>query len=165
MVTFLDCDIALGDDPCCSAYAPPRLPSSPCLQSHPMPWERLRSTWQPSSAPGPHISPPHVTLSSLVRLLGITCTGRRRGRRTRNVSSGAGYLSVRRFSSVQQFARLTTISYPASICVSCHHNGRQGPALWAVCQLVLGSWETPRYVSPWTNIVNIVFSSSTNAWC
>ena len=156
MVTFLDCDIALGDDPCCSAYAPPRLPSSPCLQSHPMPWERLRSTWQPSSAPGPHI-PPHVTLSSLVRLLGITCTGRRRGRRTRNVSSGAGYLSVRRFSSVQQFARLTTISYPASICVSCHHNGRQGPALWAVCQLVLGSWETPRYVSSWTNIVNIVF--------
>ena len=63
VVTFLDCDIALGDDPCCSAYAPPRLPSSPCLQSHPMPWERLRSTWQPSSAPGPHI-PPHVTLSS-----------------------------------------------------------------------------------------------------
>ena len=92
----------------------------------------------------------------LVRLLGITCTGRRRGRRTRKVSSGAGYLSVRRFSSVQQFARLTTISYPASIFVSCHHNGRQGPALWAVCQLVLGSWETPRYVSSWTNIVNIV---------
>ena len=77
----------------------------------------------------------------------------------------SGYLSVRRFSSVQQFARLTTISYPASICVSCHHNGRQGPALWAVCQLVLGSWETPRYVSSWTNIVNIVFSSSINAWC
>lgn len=92
----------------------------------------------------------------LTVLLGITCTGRRRGRRTRKVSSGAGYLSVRRFSSVQQFARLTTISYPASICVSCHHNGRQGPALWAVCQLVLGSWETPRYVSSWTNIVNIV---------
>ena len=57
------------------------------------------------------------------------------------VSSGR-LLSIRRFSDVQQFPRLTTISYP-SICVSCHHNGLQGLMLWAVCQLFLGCRETP----------------------
>ena len=57
------------------------------------------------------------------------------------VSSGR-LLSIRRFSDVQQFPRLTTISYPA-ICVSCHHNGLQGLMLWALCQLFLGCRETP----------------------
>ena len=51
-------------------------------------------------------------------------------------------VAIRRFSNVQQFPRLTTISYPASICVSCHHNGLQGLMLWAHCQLFLGCRET-----------------------
>ena len=95
------------------------------------------------------------------------------------VSSGR-LLSIRRFSDVQQFPRLTTISYPA-ICFSCHHNGLQGLMLWALCQLFLGCRETPPlhghehmemcFVHPDINLdvnindMNILVSSRSSSRC
>ena len=137
----------VAEDPCCDDVVTVR-PTHvhgchhPPLQCHPMPWERLINICiKVILIPRLPYMPCH-----LLRL-GIACSGfgdvRRRGAGGHmTVVSSGQLLSIRRFSSVQQFPRLTTISYP-SICVSCHHNGLQGLMLWALCQLFLGCLETP----------------------
>ena len=89
---------------------------SPQMQCHPMPWERLINICiQVILVPNPPFLPCHLFC------LGIASSGWD-SEEAAGQTSSAWKLppSSRRFSSVQQFSRLTTIS---SICVSCHHNG------------------------------------------
>ena len=110
---------------------------SPQMQRHPMPWERLINICiQVILVPNPPFLPCHLFC------LGIASSGWD-SEEAAGQTSSAWKLppSSRRFSSVQQFSRLTTIS---SICVSCHHNGLPGLRLWALCHWFLGSRQTPQ---------------------
>lgn len=112
--------------------------ASPQMQCHPMPWERLINICiQVILVPNPPFLPCHLFC------LGIASSGWDSEEAAGQTESSAWKLPPpsRRFSSVQQFSRLTTIS---SICVSCHHNGLPGLRLRALCHWFLGSRQTPQ---------------------